>query len=103
MKLIQLVSKVRDKAVLRRLPWLGCLALAGVVGCGSSSASSIGSVYEVKGKVLLPSGKPLDGGQIYFIREDAMSSSTGKIASDGTFSLTTGSAGEGAPYTGHPK
>jgi hypothetical protein len=75
---------------------IGLVLVAGVLGCGESRPS-IGHVYEVKGKVVLPDGKPLSRGRIYFVRTDGALSSNGTIGTDGTFSLTTGSDGEGAP------
>ncbi len=82
----------------RSARWLlrvGLVLVAGVLGCGESRPS-IGPLYAVKGTVLLAGDKPLSGGQIYFVRDDASSSSLGKIGPDGTFALTTGGA-DGAP------
>jgi hypothetical protein len=70
---------------------------AGLSGCGQSEAPPIVSVYEVKGKVLLAGGKPLSGGHVYFVPKDGATTSDAKIGPDGTFSLTTGNSGEGAP------
>jgi hypothetical protein len=72
--------------------------LAGVAGCGAASdAPPVVAVYEVKGKVLRADGKPLGGGRVYFVHADGATTSEGKISPDGTFSLSTGNSGEGAP------
>jgi hypothetical protein len=55
-------------------------------------------VYEVKGKVLLADGQPLTGGWISFVPKGDLSvTPSSPIGSDGTFALTTGGSGEGAP------
>jgi len=71
---------------------------AGLTGCrGSDSLPSL-PVYEVKGKVVLPDGKPLPGGIISFVpKGDLALTPSGVIGPDGTFSLITGGSGEGAP------
>jgi hypothetical protein len=70
----------------------------GVAGCGGQNdAAGKVDVFPVSGKVVLPDGKPLQSGRIVFVSKDGMSSSTGKIGEDGTFTLTTGVSGEGAP------
>jgi hypothetical protein len=77
---------------------LGLGLLAEVAGCGDSSgAPPVLTVYEVKGKVLLADGKPLDAGRIYFVHANGATTSDGKIGADGSFSLATGNSGEGAP------
>jgi hypothetical protein len=71
---------------------------AGVAGCGKSDSLPVLQVYDVKGKVLLADGKPLSGGQIYFVpKGDLPITPSGEIGPDGTFSLVTGGSGEGAP------
>jgi hypothetical protein len=78
--------------------WLGLGLLAGVAGCGDNSgAPSKLTVYEVKGKVLLADGKPLESGHVYFVHANGATTSEGKIGTDGSFSLSTGNSGEGAP------
>jgi hypothetical protein len=81
----------------RRFPWLGLILAAGVAGCGNNDAPKKVQVYPVKGQVLLPDGKPLKAGRVVFVSKDGLSSSTGKLSEDGTFTLTTGESGEGAP------
>ena len=74
------------------------IALSVASGCGGTSgAPKVVKVYEVKGKVLLADGKPLNGGHIYFMPVDGSLAPEGKIESDGTFSLATANSGEGAP------
>ena len=81
--------------------WLIALLLAasaGLSGCGQSDSLPKLQVYEVKGKVLLPDGKPLSSGLISFVpKGDLPITPSAEIASDGTFSLVTGGSGEGAP------
>jgi hypothetical protein len=74
---------------------MGLLLCAGLLGC-EEARPALGPLYEVKGKVELPDGKSLSGGQVYFVRADGGSSSLGKVGSDGTFALTTAGSG-GAP------
>ncbi len=65
------------------------LALAAALGCGAEDPAA--KTYPVRGKVLLPGGKPFPGGVIEF-RSAANPAVTvkGTIAEgDGTFSLTT--------------
>jgi hypothetical protein len=76
--------------------WLGSAALVGLSACGSEGVSRL-PVYEVKGKVLRRDGQPLSGGHIYFVPKQGVVTSEGTIGSDGSFSLETGSWGEGAP------
>ncbi len=88
--------------IRQRLRWqLAPLVLAisaGVYGCRQADTPPIVKVYPVKGKVLLANGNPLSGGHIYFVpAKDGLISSSGVIGPDGTFSLTTGESGEGAP------
>jgi hypothetical protein len=73
-------------------------ALATLVGCGHSESLPAYQVYEVKGKVVLADGKPLNGGWISFVpKGDLPVTPSGEIGPDGTFSLVTGGSGEGAP------
>ncbi|SIO65640.1 hypothetical protein SAMN05444166_7772 [Singulisphaera sp. GP187] len=75
------------------------LCLAAFAGCGSSSeAAGKVTVYPVKGKILLPDGQPLTSGRVVFLPlGELMIESSGTIGSDGSFSLSTGVSGEGAP------
>jgi hypothetical protein len=86
---------------LRRRRWtvgLTAVALAAAVGCGQSDTLPSYRVYEVKGRVLLATGKPLDGGWVYFVpKGDLPLTPSGVIGPDGTFSVVTGGSGEGAP------
>ena len=85
--------------VVRGVIVLTMAGLASVVaGCGDSSAAPRNTtVYEVKGRVLLPGGKPLSGGHVYFVPSDGVLTPEASIGPDGTFSLVSGPAGEGAP------
>lgn len=74
------------------------VVLAGVFGCGGASdAVQKKPVFPVKGSVILPDGKPLSGGRIVFVSKTSLESSAGPIGSDGTFTLSSGASGEGAP------
>jgi hypothetical protein len=86
----------------RHLKWFcgGVLVAvwAGVSGCSNSQALPVLTVYEVKGKVLLADGKPLADGWIYFVpKGDLTVTPSGRIGTDGSFSINTGGSGEGAP------
>jgi hypothetical protein len=71
---------------------------AGLAGCHGTDSLPALKVYEVKGKVVLADGKPLDGGWISFVPKGDLSvTPSSAINSDGTFSLVTGGSGEGAP------
>jgi hypothetical protein len=82
-------------------PWFSRLLLvigAGLAGCRNADSLPVLKVYEVKGKVLLADGQPLDNGWVYFVpKGDLPLTPSGVIGSDGTFSLVTGGSGEGAP------
>ncbi len=95
-----LVRKVAKRAhPAGRFPWpiFPLLMLPGVILMGCGGSSSFVPTYEVKGKVLLPSGKPLSTGRVTFVSTDGLVPEvSGEIQSDGTFSLTTRSPGDGA-------
>lgn len=83
-----------------RRRWAGVLvALSMAAGCGHSDSLPKLAVYEVKGQVLLPDGKPLPGGFVYFVPRagDLPLTPSGEIGPDGTFTVVTGGSGEGAP------
>jgi hypothetical protein len=74
------------------------LLAAVLAGCGRSDSLPSYQVYEVKGKVLLADGKPLDAGFITFVpKGDLPVTPSGAIGPDGSFSLNTGGSGDGAP------
>jgi hypothetical protein len=67
-----------------------------LAGCGGSSFSTP-ATYEVKGRVLLASGKPLAAGRVTFVAADGLlPQASGEIQPDGEFSLTTRVPGDGA-------
>jgi hypothetical protein len=77
---------------------IGLTLLVPVSGCGGDSgALKQVAVYPVTGSVVRADGKPLGGGQIYFVPNDGAVTSEGKIETDGSFHLVTGNSGEGAP------
>ena len=63
--------------------------------CESNPLSGVKS-YPVKGKVLLPGGKPLTGGEVVFVATKSTITSTTEIGSDGTFTVK-GPSGDGLP------
>ena len=80
-----------------RLTSRSALLLAAVLaGCSGTGESSI-ATYAVKGKVLLASGRPLTSGRVVFVARDGLTlPASGPIGSDGSFTLTTRSEGDGA-------
>ncbi len=91
-----------DRVSLRTTGLTGLVVAAGLglAGCGQPGADRLPAlaVYEVKGKVLLGDGKPLNAGWVYFVPKGDLSvTPSGQIGPDGTFSVVTGGSGEGAP------
>jgi hypothetical protein len=74
---------------------LAVLFLLGLAGCGGPGPYS-GTLYPVKGQVLLADGKPLTGGMVHFIPKQGGLPASGKIEVDGTFSLKSLKTREGA-------
>lgn len=68
------------------------ILLVGAAGCGAG-------LHPVRGKVTLPDGTPLAGGQVVFQREGEGEtiSARGDIEADGSYSLSTQTPGDGAP------
>jgi predicted small lipoprotein YifL len=78
-------------------PLIAAVALvASLAGCGSGAVNS-GPLFPVTGQVLLPDGKPLAGGTIYFYPKESGPTAAGEIGSDGKFSLKTVDGRDGAP------
>jgi hypothetical protein len=98
MRLTYVSSLMRSLRSPRRRSCLAFAVLGLAAGCSNADAARKVTVYPVKGKVLLPGGKPLASGRVVFLPlgEPVMESS-GAIKPDGTFSLNTGESGEGAP------
>jgi hypothetical protein len=73
--------------------------LASTAGCtGQPDSLPVLKVYEVKGKVLLADGKPLDNGSVYFVPTGELTITPNAVVGpDGTFSVVTGGSGDGAP------
>jgi hypothetical protein len=65
-------------------------------GCGGPGPYS-GTLYPVKGQVLLADGKPLPGGTVHFIPKQGGLPASGKIETDGTFSLKSKTRDGAAP------
>jgi hypothetical protein len=64
---------------------LSALAI-GLAGCGGNPVDSM-TFHPVKGKVLLPDGKPLTAGQVVFSATKFSMTSPSDLGSDGTFQL----------------
>lgn len=75
------------------------VVLAGLAtGCGGAGeAPGSLSLNPVKGKVLLADGKPLAAGRVVLVSPTTGLAPNGKIGPDGSFTLTSGDQGEGAP------
>ncbi len=79
---------------------LGLLAVVFSVvfvgGCGGDSVPSAGSLHPVKGKVKLETSGTLAGMKILFIPNGGGArTASGELQTDGSFELTTTSAGDG--------
>ncbi len=73
-------------------------ACAGLAGCHQQDSLPNLQVYEVKGKVVLADGSPLSEGWIYLVpKGDLTVTPSAQLSSDGTFAVTTGGSGAGAP------
>ncbi len=82
---------------LIRVAWVMAAGLAlAVGGCGEPNPLSGAKLYPVKGKVLLPDGKPLSSGQVVFVGSKMMVTSPATIESDGSFTFKSAS-GDGLP------
>ena len=87
-KLILLNTKTLFSVMLLSL--LGCLS----TGCGSASLNDVKEVPEVSGIVLLPTGRPLKGGQLIFRPVGGVKGSSkmyADINDDGTFVMKSDS------------
>jgi hypothetical protein len=80
------------KQSLRSRRWR-CLAdhltvviAVGLSGCGGNPTDRM-TFYPVKGKVVLPDGKPLTSGKVVFVATEFSLMSPSDIGSDGTFEL----------------
>ncbi len=89
-------SSARSRLLLGAAARLAVLSLLGPAGCGGPGPYS-GSLYPVKGQVLLADGKPLAGGSVQFIPTQGGLPASGKIEADGTFSLKSKSRDGAAP------
>jgi hypothetical protein len=65
-------------------------------GCDNNNPLASARFYPVKGKVLLPDGKPLTSGHVVFADSKTMITSTATIESDGSY-VFKGSSGDGLP------
>ncbi len=80
-----------------RVAWVMTAGLVVAMGgCGEPNPLSGAKLYPVKGKVLLPDGKPLSAGQVVFVGSKTMITSSATIESDGSFAFKSAS-GDGLP------
>jgi hypothetical protein len=86
----------RGRVVLASVASWAALSLLALAGCGGPHPYA-GSLYPVKGRVLLADGAPLTGGAVQFIPTRGGLPASGKIAADGTFSLKSKSRDGAAP------
>ncbi len=97
-----IISRIFTSICERGRAWHRCpivpVLMFGLSGCSDSAATTKAeSVYPVHGKVLLADKKPLTSGRMYFMPvKGSTHAAMGNIGPDGTFSLTTANAGEGA-------
>jgi hypothetical protein len=84
------------RAVLPSIASWAVFSLFGLAGCGGSGPYT-GTLYPVKGRVLLADGTPLAGGAVQFIPTRSGLPASGKIEADGTFSLKSKSRDGAAP------
>ena len=82
--------------VVRRAVCFTLLFLLNLPGCGGDGPYS-GALYPVKGQVILADGRPLEGGSVQFIPTRGGLPASGKIESDGSFSLKSKSREGAAP------
>jgi hypothetical protein len=64
---------------------VGAIAV-GLASCSSNPVDSM-TFYPVKGKVLLPDGKPLSSGNVVFVATKTSLTSTADIEKDGSFTV----------------
>jgi hypothetical protein len=87
---------LRGRVVSALLVGFTALSPVGLVGCGGSGPYR-GSLYPVKGRVLLADGRPLSGGAVRFIPKSGGLPASGTIDADGTFSLKSKTREGAAP------
>lgn len=87
---------LRGRIILASVASWAALSLLGPAGCGGTGPYT-GSLYPVKGRVLLADGTPLTGGAVQFIPTRGRLPASGRIAADGTFSLKSKSRDGAAP------
>src|SRR3954463_7915283 len=89
-----------SRSVLRRLPFLTSILLAGLAGCGSKEVwipEVTDPAYPARGKVLLPGGAPLKAGRVELIPvKEPGRIAYGDLAANGSFALQTRTPGDGA-------
>ena len=89
-------SSSRGRVVPASVACFTALSLVGLAGCGGPGPYT-GSLYQVKGQVLLADGKPLAGGTVKFIPKQGGLPASGKIEADGAFSLKSKTRDGAAP------
>jgi hypothetical protein len=87
---------LRGGIALASMASYAALSLLGQAGCGGPGPYA-GSLYPVKGRVLLADDTPLTGGSVHFIPTRGGLPASGRITTDGTFSLKSKSRDGAAP------
>ena len=86
------------KSCCRHGVWLlSAVVTVALAGCGERNPLSGLKVYPVKGKVILPDGKPLASGTVTFVATKSTITSSANIESDGSFTFKGGTNGDGLP------
>ncbi|SRR5579883_563742 len=88
-------SPSRGRIVPAFVVGFGALSLLSLAGCGTGPDT--GTLYPVKGQVLLSDGKPLPGGTVHFVPKRGGLPASGQIEADGTFSLKSKTRDGAAP------
>src|SRR5947208_16649303 len=94
------VARPANPGSVRRMAacLLGLVAL--VAGCGDRALQPL-PTHEVKGRVVLRNGKPLSAGRVVFVPVEGLTPpASGALGPDGSFTLTTREAGDGAAAGG---
>lgn len=101
-----MIASLRSESVSRtqtvqRIACAGLMLVGVISGCGGGQENWLpvpkDPAYPVRGKVVLPNGKPLNSGRIEFwpVKDPGLIA-YGEIAADGTFELQTRKPGDGA-------
>jgi Carboxypeptidase regulatory-like domain len=82
-----MICKTWMKRNIRHYLICSLILAATGAGCGEGGGFNAAKIYPVKGKVVLPDGKPLTSGNVVFVATKSTVSSLAKIETDGSFTL----------------